>query len=537
MPPNDSVSDSSWYSAWLAGLRSWEWRTTAQKYVDTLPAMGVAVLMIIAAYYGHPAPDPPALYLEMARSIEQAGYGIPTTVIHHTKGGLPFAYPPLAFYTMAVLKDLTPLTYLEIATGMTWVEYVIFALVSAIFARTLFADRTRWHHIVASVLIVVTPAIYFWQLLQPSGSVRLMGQIFLVAGLVYGLRLFRDGERSARLPAVVLFAGTILSHPSYVPFFGVSYLLMYAVYDRSVKGVIWGATVAIGGIVVTAPWWGLIVSRHGVKVFLYAAGTHGGVGARTSVRPLLAVLLPTDGRYTPLRIWSLATIGGLYCLLQRRWFLPLWILITSILFQPVRFIAFVEAFLVTVAVCEVVLPMLRKHDLSLDVQRFDYAPLSRWREFDRQLVSSVIIGVLLLGTVVTGMGFAHTNQRTGPPPAFYDATEWLQEETASDTTIVSYVRTGHVAFYSQRTVLNTPWGAEWKGDGAFKQYKQQNGELRSCSQPACLSQLLTDFGYQPDYIIARTGQLDQSTFDDTRTYRPVYSNQQFVIYKYTTSIE
>ena len=74
VPPNGSASDSSWYSAWLAGLRSWEWRTIAQKYVDTLPAMGVAVLMIIAAYYGHPAPDPPAPQISTTAVPDVSGW-------------------------------------------------------------------------------------------------------------------------------------------------------------------------------------------------------------------------------------------------------------------------------------------------------------------------------------------------------------------------------------------------------------------------------------------------------------------------------
>lgn len=495
-------------------------KITSCRYIEILPAPAAALLMIGFAYYGLDSPRPPGLYLEMARAIEQAGYALPTTVPHYTAGGIPFAYPPLAFYLMAFFKDVTHLSYLDVAVVMTWVEYVLFGLASALFARTLFRERSRWHTVVASTLIVVTPAVYLWQLRSPEASVRLLGMIFLTGGLSYGLRLFRDNERSARVPAIALFAGTILSHPTYIPMFGVSYLIMYFVYDRSVTGLLWGAMVAIGGILVTSPWWGLIIFNHGIDIFSTAAGTHGGIGARTSPRALLSALTSTNGNFASLRMWTLATIGGLYCLFQRRWFLPVWIVTTSILFAPPRFIAFIEPLLVAVAVCEVVLPALYDHDLQL----------STVLEFDRRTVSAVVVMALLLGAMGVGANFAYDNQKSGPTPAFYNATEWIEEETSPDATIVSYIPSGEGAFYSSRTVLNVPWGAEWEGPEAFARYKQQNDILKKCSKPTCLSQNLTSFGYDPDYVLAEKWQVNRSSFDNSPTYETVYSKDSIVIY-------
>lgn len=532
---SDQYGGDATYTKWRGAILSSDVIMTLRRNVELLPAIGAAFLLLVAANIGLESFAPPGLYLEMSRAIQNAGYGIPETVPYVTADGLPFAYPPLGFYIIAVLQDFTPLSYLHAAVVMTWIEFVLFGLLAGLFARTFFQASSRWHTVVASVLIVVTPAIYFWQLLPPAGSIRMLGMLFLVTGLLFGLKLFRDGERSALLPALGCFAGTILSHPTYIPLFGLSFIVFYLVYDRSPTGLFWGAVVAIGGLLVTAPWWLLIISRHGPEVFIHAAGTHEGGGKARTLRSVVAILVPIDGRFISLRMFSLAFIGGLYCLVRRRFLLPVWILTISFVLPKARFVAFIEALLVTVAICGIVLPAMRDHQLPID-RLLNAVPLSRKRlpnveVVSRHAVVTSVVMVVLLGALASGGAYAYTHQRTGPSTAFYDATDWLHEETPQDATIVAYTHTGRVPFYAERTTLNVPWGTEWEGEGAFQRYKYRNAQIRQCSGPACLSNRLSEYGYHPNYIVAPTGAIDVNRFNDSPRYQAVHSNEEYVILK------
>ena len=64
--------------------------------------------IVTASYYlSNPYPSyATALFPHMAEVLIENGYRRPETVPFYTEGGIPFAYPPLMFYVMAVLIDL-----------------------------------------------------------------------------------------------------------------------------------------------------------------------------------------------------------------------------------------------------------------------------------------------------------------------------------------------------------------------------------------------------------------------------------------------
>jgi hypothetical protein len=89
-----------------------------------------------------------------------------------------------------------------------------------------------------------------------------------------------------------LFGLTVLAHPVYALFFGTNYVLLFLAYDRSISGLVNGAVVAIGGLVVASPWLVHVAGAHGLDVFTSAAGTHGGIGEQVQLHAL-GELLPS----------------------------------------------------------------------------------------------------------------------------------------------------------------------------------------------------------------------------------------------------
>ncbi|MFC6962724.1 hypothetical protein ACFQL7_07540 [Halocatena marina] len=85
-------------------------------------AMIVSLIISAVYYITHPYPAYGAgLFLAMADQIQATGYHFPTTIPHYTLGGVPFAYPPLQFFVVAVLLDLgaDPLLLTRVLPGVS----------------------------------------------------------------------------------------------------------------------------------------------------------------------------------------------------------------------------------------------------------------------------------------------------------------------------------------------------------------------------------------------------------------------------------
>src|SRR6056297_1985608 len=68
------------------------------------------------------------LFNEMANQIAANGYALPRTIPGYTADGLPFAYPPLMFYLLAVVREtlgMGPLTASRVLPQVYAVLYLV----------------------------------------------------------------------------------------------------------------------------------------------------------------------------------------------------------------------------------------------------------------------------------------------------------------------------------------------------------------------------------------------------------------------------
>ncbi|MFC6737073.1 hypothetical protein ACFQEQ_12595, partial [Halolamina salina] len=70
-------------------------------------ALAAGLLAVVVYLATNPYPAYGAgLYLRIADAIAANGYAPPARIAGYTAEGVPFAYPPLQFYVLAVLLDL-----------------------------------------------------------------------------------------------------------------------------------------------------------------------------------------------------------------------------------------------------------------------------------------------------------------------------------------------------------------------------------------------------------------------------------------------
>jgi len=458
------------------------------------------------------------LYTVIADEIRAAGYGLPATIPHYSAEGVPFAYPPLAFYGLAVLRDLGAGTFAT-ARFVAPLLVVVSLVPAYLLGRDLLAGRARGT--AAGLLVALNPQILEWHV-SAGGLVRAPAFLFALVGAYAGLGLFRDGGPrwlAVGLPAFLL---VVLTHPTYALFFAATYIVFWAGYDRTVAGLARGAVVGLGGLALAAPWWATVASVHGSAVFSRAAGTHGGVGGG---------LLAAIESVSP---WSVVVLiaGGL--LVAAGWrVLPAWLVAVELLFEQPRFAYTVGSFVLVGAAVVVA------DRLPAGVVR---DPAARQR---------IVLAALVVGSAVGvgALGYEFARPADETTPAFVDrddvaAMEWAASETPEDA---AFVVLGDAAEWfpavADRTILLSPWGMEWRGPDAYLRHLDafENGSV--CESAACVEEWSATVDADPDYLyvprgeytvrgdwFVASGDLERS-LEDSGRYEQVFENEGVVVYR------
>ncbi|QLG26779.1 hypothetical protein HUG10_04125 [Halorarum halophilum] len=523
--------------------------TTADA-VFLLPGVAASALVYAAYLSTHPLPSYGAgLFHAMAAAVSSHGYLPPETVPGYTADGVPFAYPPLAIYALAVVQDATGVDGLTLARVLPGLVSTL-AVVPTYFLSRALLD-TRMQAALATVLAATSPPVLQWHL-SAGGVVRAPAYLFLLTGLYAGVLLFGERTRSWLWPAAGLFGLTMLTHPLYAAAFGLSYLWLYVALDRTVGGLRDGAIVAGGGVGLASPWLVTVATTHGLGPFTAAAGTHGGIGGRLvdllSGRGVASVLFSTLGSGTGspagqfvLWVWLALVIAAFaYTLLARGVLLPGWFLVIGATLWKGRF-AFLLGAVVTAFATTHGLPRLL--DRLGNVQRPD-------RVRPEQIGVAVAVLLAVTSTAIGGLyaaGAIQTHPGNPSQPQYVDesdveAMEALERTTGPDA---EFVVLGDAAewfpYLANRTILTSHWGVEWRGADEFTRQFSLQRRISHCPTAACITKQLRANGIEPDYLYVPTepytvngvvyrpppGRIGGLVADDR--YRPVYVNDGVVV--------
>ncbi|MEX0784222.1 MAG: hypothetical protein WD557_16400 [Dehalococcoidia bacterium] len=271
------------------------------------------------------------LFFVMAGDIQRHAFALPDLTTYNG-GEIPFAYPPAALYLIAALDVVLPVSLLTLFRVLPLLGAIATLFAFAALARTLL--RSEREALIATAAFGLMPAAFAWML--PGGGLPrgfALALALLATRQAYGLVSTRrePGERLLALQRPValttLFAaGTLLCHLETAAFLGITFALVATLRGRG--GLARLGSVAILTAAVTAPWWGVVVARHGLEPFLASMDQGGALldDGRISWPALRYALLhpiSTGESELPL-LSSVAMAGGLLALLRGRLLLPLW---------------------------------------------------------------------------------------------------------------------------------------------------------------------------------------------------------------------
>ena len=506
--------------------REWPWLLT--------PLL-VGSVVVVAYLLTHPYPAYGAgLYLRMAERVVENGYRLPTHVPGYTDGGVPFAYPPLVFYLGALAMDVggvDPLTLSRYVPAIVTVGYLV---PYYFLSRELLGDRAEAS--LATTLLAVAAPTLQWHL-SAGGFVRTPAFLLAVTGCYAGVRLFRSGEVRWLVLGTLLFGLTVLTHPVYTVFFGVSYLLFYAAFDRTLRGLLLGAVVAGGGLALAAPWWLQILGTHGPDAFTAAAGTHSGLfGGVHRLVDQFGYTLVTD---PPLPVFFVVAYAGVaQFLLERRFLLPSWLVVPAVVIGKERFQFVAGAMMGAV--------FLYEGFRSITRRRF---PASESRRAAHVLLAGAILVAVAVGTIYAAGAIPWAHAGDSSQPQFVDAADreamsWVANGTEPDA---AFVVLGDAAewfpLFADRTILVGPWGVEWTTPERYEHQLSLYRTVSECDSARCLTAALSSHGVDPDYVYVPRGEYTVRGFEENGTrelhrtlrrsgaYVRVFENEGVVVYR------
>ncbi|MBI5952972.1 MAG: glycosyltransferase family 39 protein [Chloroflexi bacterium] len=485
---------------------------------------GTFVRVLPAFLSGFPINDG-GMFLVMMRDLRDSGFALPMyTTYNHLD--IPYAYPPLGFYLGGVL-ELSGIPSLWI---LTWLPAIFTTLTIPLFyllAKQLMGDRPR--AALATTFFAFAPGNYVW-LLMGGGLTRALGTLFFLSALIFTLRTFQTPSWRTTGLALISCSLVVLSHPQMAFLTALSCAVFGVFLIRSRSAVLHAFVIGAGTLLLTSPWWGTVLARHGVEPFL-SAGQSGNLSA--SLKALWGNLLSLQ------TILPFATffrwLGLGWAIYRRRFDLLVWGFLPYFIDQ--RSASIVTSFLY---------PVLAAYGFLDVLPAFvDFLRTRKWNSnndfMNRQLLSMSLLGILFY-LVIECFVHAYVIRNATLPPASHEMTSWVRDNTPADSRFL--ILTGRPDAMTDplqewfpalagRHSATTLQGLEWTLGGKFYSRWDELSALQSCRDMACVDDMTTHLGIEYDYVILdmsqTTSELSAPFLEEE--YVQVYGNGQYVVLK------
>lgn len=304
-------------------IRVGYFRSTAAK----VPLIGVLVLACVVRIVpvlnaDFPLGDGGLFYL-MVKVLQHAHYALPPTVQYNGRN-LPFTYPPLGFYVTGWFIDLTGLPLLSAMRLLPLATSILTVGAVGLLARSVLGSRTQ---VLGTLFAFGAAPLAYRYFIMGAGITRGPGLLFAVLAIWQAYLVCTRGQLRFLGGTTLFVALTILSHPNATWFAAYSVTLVFIFFGRHRAGVRHALLIAGGSLLLTMPWWLLILERYGFAPFLSASQS--GSPESPAWLLLLQLRITSEPLYPVLLTGAL--LGMLCCLRDRRYWLPTWFVISCVL--------------------------------------------------------------------------------------------------------------------------------------------------------------------------------------------------------------
>jgi len=263
------------------------------------------------------------MFYSIVEDIKHSGYRLPEFTSYNG-GGIPFAYPFLAFYAAALFSDVTGQTTFQVLNFLPLFFSILTIPAFFLLARAVLP--TRLSASLAVLVFAVIPRSFNWEIVG-GGLTRSPGLFFAILATWQGYLLVTTQRRVQIGTTSLLASLALLCHPQMGWFVVFSLGLMVAINGRNRTAAIQMAIVAACVAVLTAPWWLHLLLLFGPGPLLSALQS----GNHSLLAPLrLLALNFTEEPFFPVAM-AFGLLGLAWSLRTGRYLLPLWLVLIFVL--------------------------------------------------------------------------------------------------------------------------------------------------------------------------------------------------------------
>lgn len=474
------------------------------------------------------------LFYQMTEDLLDNGLRIPKYSTYNNDL-IPFAYPPLAFYLIALIKLASRQSLLQLFRVVPMVVSILVIFAVLFFSNKLLNDRNK---VALSVLFfALIPRSYEW-FIMGGGATRGLGFLFAILALACIWDLFSQNMNWMNVAGTILFSsGCVLSHPEtslFVVFMAGVFFIYHRISWMNIKK---GLIVVVGVMICILPWIISVYGHHGLDPFMGAANT--GHGEWLEIKNFLTLKF---GFENPVFL-SLVSVFALIALFivkdKLTYFLSASLLIGYFLFprSGPNLLTILVTPLAAVGFYEI---------LSLSGSN-EGRKLDFLKALESSSKSKLIVIFMVVYLSLGALSFKYIAERdqlvlTEDLLAVYS---WLDENTDQDDNIMFYPAAGAGRFWwndfamewfpaiSSRTNLTTVQGYEWK-EGEYQKRAADYLDLRTCEEigPVCVDNWESRNAIRVNYLVLGqvAGRQDfVENFIQRPEYHVVYAGEDYLV--------
>ncbi len=496
---------------------------------------GAIVRFIPTIVTGSPINDGGMFYVMMG-DLAANHFLLPAfTTYNHLN--IPFAYPPLSFYVGGLISAAG----IPVLDVIRWLPPLISTLsIPAFYWMTSLMLGSRTKAALGTLAYAFMPRLFDWYIMG-GGLSRSFGMLFLLLACASAWLLFTQRTPKYIFLTAAFGAGAILSHPETGIHTAAACVLIWLFKGRNRRGLRDAVFVALSVMVLTSPWWGVVLYQHGFGPLRSAFGSGG-------YNPLFWLPWVTfnfaEERFATV-LTVLGLIGFAVQCARRDWFLPAWLLIPFVI-EPrsaTAVAALPLASLAGVGLSDLIIPGIAMIGTK---SRFDAQDWTAYLSQSR--AAKIILGYVLFFTLIGALIYDFSLSNYIVSRDDKTAMAWIKNNTPVDSNFI--VLTGQsdpfedslaewFPVYASRTSQNTVQGREWLLGNKFMPFLDSLNTLQTClnEDPACVENWSSTnhLGYDYLYIeksskTLQTPGLLMFLLKQDPNYKLVYENNGAIIF-------
>ena len=469
------------------------------------------------------------LYLFFSEIIAQNNFSYPTYIPFYTENGIPFAYPPLLFYLLALISKMFPIPLLVLFIYTPTIISIVCIFAFYFLVKELFSEKSLI--LVSTIIFALYPPLISYSA-QGLFLVHGIGTLLFIIGLILVLRWMKFNNDTLIFFIGILFGLLLLSSPR-VAFAYALVLLTVAFLNPRKKTLLSVAFIVIIATLISSFWWITVIQNHGITVLLNGF----------MLRQPTAVFTIFINTYLyniynyQLSLMAICLLGLFYYIMKKEFFLPVLFLLLVISggYGVVIIPLIVIIILFSVGLLKVIFPAL-KFILNADTPTKTLLPL---------FFTILLLVLILGGSYIQNRDFFESKYSSlkDDEKGNFEAMHWIHQNTENTSTfIVKDVIASEqknqfwigdwFPAITHRKTLNTFYGNEWTNK---PQLWLADLELSDCKDTYCFENVSNkyDFRYTHVYIIKypENGYII-SSFANSDDYKLIFENSKVMIFKH-----